>query len=378
MPALTTAGAGSKNCTTALGRSRERFGDDDDDDVAAAAAPVESPSGPASVTGGPAAWYHASTAQHGRNMPAGKTGSRYSWSPEDYDEDYEDDEDSAARNGGRNGGRSFERSAYERSTYGPPYEKRAGGETAAYEARREAASAAAVSSSAARRRYYRGVSDHGYHPAHGRHSSEYDYDNGGGGSYERRERTATAPGGGGRGPQHHQRVGKGGEQLYYEQRSERRSFDCESNDSSFDYGGVQQRRRSYGSGDVYGSMDSRESDAMRGDRRPAAYGDESMNAYRSLRQPPKKERFYENYMQYSDGEVVVVTSADRSGAPAGSPAGVYGRGGRGGELDGSASTMVGDTRSLQRPVGRTRKSSGSSPWDGEGKRVEYISNARLY
>lgn len=218
----------------------------------------------------------------------------HSWSPQDEDENCD-----------RN--RSFERSTYERSTYGPPYEKRDRGAYKGYD----------------KRRYYREYGRPGY-----------DYD-----SYDAQDRKLAYY------DEYEQRYkgrGKDYDDLYepsvYMKRShkdyfydrEKRSFDRESTDS-FDSNG--RRRKSFGSGDLYGSLDSRSRDDYR-----ERYS--SADRKRTMRKMNKNLRSNEEeYEQDSDGDIGV-----RKGA--------------------------GETRSLQRPSqsGRPRKSSGSSPWDGEGNK----------
>lgn len=223
----------------------------------------------------------------------------------------------------------FDRGSYERSTYGPPYEKR----DDMYD-----------------RASFKGNDKRRYHRGEYARSPDYDfemyaddeksrkhayYD-----EYESRVAKARrdydsvgydhSPGfarGGGH---------KSAKDYFYER--DKRSFDRESTES---FDSFTRRRKSYGSGDMYGSLDSREEYQDRGG--PGYLGGEKT---RSLRKPPKPEQVYQEYAQDSDGEVVIV-SKDRDR--------------RRGELD---------TRSLQRPPhgsGRPRKSSGSSPWDGEGK-----------
>lgn len=230
----------------------------------------------------------------------------------------------------------FDRGAYERSTYGPPYEKR----DDSYE----------------RGKKYKVQLDkqRRYHRAEYARSPDYDfemyaddeksrkhayYD-----EYESRvakaRRDYDAIGydhspGFGRGGAH-----KSAKDYFYER--DKRSFDRESAES---FDSFTRRRKSYGSADIYGSLDSREEYQLErsGGGPPVYVGGEKT---RSLRKPPKVEQqVYQEYAQDSDGEVVIV-SKDRDR--------------RRGELD---------TRSLQRPPHgsvRPRKSSGSSPWDGDG------------
>lgn len=224
----------------------------------------------------------------------------------------------------------FERGSYDRSTYGPPYEKR-----------EDAYDRASFKGNNDKRRYHRG--DYARSPDYdfemyaddekSRKHAYYD-------EYESRVAKARrdydavgydhSPGYASRGGGH-----KSAKDYFYER--DKRSFDRESTES---FDSFTRRRKSYGSGDMYGSLDSREEYQ---ERAPGYLGGEKT---RSLRKPPKVEQVYQEYAQDSDGEVVIV-SKDRDR--------------RRGELD---------TRSLQRPPhgsGRPRKSSGSSPWDGEGK-----------
>ncbi|XP_055620361.1 protein disabled isoform X2 [Toxorhynchites rutilus septentrionalis] len=135
-----------------------------------------------------------------------------SWSPTDEDERPDRS-------------RSFDRNAYERSTYGPPYEKREPKSMPAYDRRDY--------KNYDKRKYYRERSrpNYEYDP----YSEGYDqrmmkgrvdYED----VYERAPRDSRAP-----------------REYFYER--ERKSFDRDSNES-YD-------RRSLGSGDLYGSLDSR-------------------------------------------------------------------------------------------------------------------------
>uniref|UniRef100_A0A182MKU7 PID domain-containing protein n=1 Tax=Anopheles culicifacies TaxID=139723 RepID=A0A182MKU7_9DIPT len=146
-----------------------------------------------------------------------------------------EDEDTRGPPGGERGSRSFDRNAYERSTYGPPYEKREPKSLPpAYD-----------------RRDYKGYDKRKYYrerePSRGGSGGRYDYDpyvgEGGyggrrqdydDGMYERPSRDSRAA-----------------REYFYER--ERKSFDRESNES-YD---SRERQRSFGSGDIYGSLDSR-------------------------------------------------------------------------------------------------------------------------
>lgn len=217
-----------------------------------------------------------------------------SWSPQDEDENCD-----------RN--RSFERSTYERSTYGPPYEKRDRNAYKGYD----------------KRRYYREYCRPGY---------EYDYD-----PQDRKVVYYDEYDPRFKGRKDYDDVyespasySKRSRDYMYDGR-DKRSFDRESTES-FDSNG--RRRKSFGSGDMYGSLDSRNRDDYR-----ERYS--SADRKRSMRNKMNKNMRSndEEYEQDSEGE-----AAMRAGAGS-------------------------DTRSLQRPPqsGRPRKSSGSSPWDGEGE-----------
>lgn len=118
------------------------------------------------------------------------------------------------------------------------------------------------------------------------------------------------------------RTGKVSKEYFYDR--EKRSFDRDSTES-FDSNG--KRRKSFGSGgDMYNSLDYRE-----------RYS--SADRKRSLRKLNKTQRSNEDeYEQDSDGDANVHHGPT-------------------------------ETRSLQR---RTRKSSGSSPWDGEGEHILFL------
>lgn len=232
-------------------------------------------------------WYHSSNHR--------------SWSPGD-------DEDRA---------RSFERASYERSTYGPPYDKR-DPKSHAYASERHGGRGYD------KRKYYREYARPGYDV------DEYE-------DYETQQRMKAA-----RKeydemyesmPSFGMRSLKSAKDFYYER--EKRSFDRDSMES-YD----SRRRRSFGSGDMYGSLDSRGRAAVAGGSGAGTsdYRDRYMSneRKRSLRKLNKTQRSNEEeYEPDSDSEV-------RRGAV--------------------------ESRSLQRPGSRPgRKSSGSSPWDGEGK-----------
>ncbi|XP_053672338.1 protein disabled [Anopheles nili] len=154
-----------------------------------------------------------------------------------------EDEDTRGPPGGDRGSRSFDRNAYERSTYGPPYEKREPKSLPPAYDRRDY-------KNYDKRKYYRdrdpprggsgggggGRSNYDYDPYGGDVPSGYggrrsDYDDG---VYERPSRDSRAA-----------------REYFYDR--ERKSFDRESNES-YD---SRERQRSFGSGDIYGSLDSR-------------------------------------------------------------------------------------------------------------------------
>ncbi|XP_012162440.1 protein disabled isoform X3 [Ceratitis capitata] len=240
--------------------------------------------------------------------------------------------------------RAFERSAYERTTYGPPvYDKRGvalpPNASSSYDRR---------SGYDKRSKYYRDYARPNYDfddygdryrdagtfekPKSGRRADyENIYDDG----------RSPLGGGGGAGV-----IGsyKSRASDYMYDR-ERKSFDRDSVES---YESATRRRRSFGSGDVYGSMESHEDFRER-------YGPEKT---RSLRKSIKLRATGDiDYEQDSESDF----HRTRMGS-------------------GANIMNVTDTRSLQRPnqlnsaggssamgVGQTRarKSSGSSPWDGE-------------
>lgn len=246
-------------------------------------------------------WYHPSN--------------HHSWSPPEDDE-----------TGDRApvGSRQFERSSYERSTYGPPYEKRESTCLSPYDRKDY--------KNYDKRKYYRdyarppgydfeGYGDGGEISLKDRKMNYYD-------EYDKRPKSRRdyidlfdTPSGFSR----EGRLHKSAKDYFYDR--EKHSFDRESNES---FDSVGRRRRSFGSGDMYGSLDSRDEYRER-------YT--STEKIRSIRKSGsmKQQRSHDEYDQDSDGNVL-----SRRGP--------------------------GDTRSLQRSSGgsRPRKSSGSSPWDGEG------------
>ncbi|XP_052859807.1 protein disabled [Anopheles cruzii] len=147
-----------------------------------------------------------------------------------------DDDDSRqpTGGGGERGSRSFDRNVYERSTYGPPYEKREPKSLPPYD-RREY-------KNYDKRKYYREREPSRGSGSGGR--SSYDYDPYGGDGYGRRsdyDDGYERPG---------CRDSREAREYFYER--DRKSFDRESNES-YD----SRERRSFGSGDLYGSLDSR-------------------------------------------------------------------------------------------------------------------------
>lgn len=195
-------------------------------------------------------------------------------------------------------GRSFDRCSYERSTYGPPYEKRD-------------LKSMPYSSD---RHLYKGYDKRKYYEKrdYGRPYEVDDY-----GNYEQRARKGYADDGYENSSNFSSRS-KTAKDYFYER--EKHSFDRDSTES-FESSG--RRRKSFGSGgDMCGSLNYRE-----------RYS--SADRKRSLRKANKNQRSNEEeYEPDSDAD----TSVHRLPPT--------------------------ETRSLQR---RPRKSSGSSPWDGEGK-----------
>ena len=229
-------------------------------------------------------WYHPSN--------------HHSWSPPEEDETGDP----------RVLSRQFERSSYERSTYGPPYEKRETTSLSPYERK---------DFKYDKRKFYRDYprTAAGY---------EYDYDD-----YDQRAKSRREYDMFEQGYNRDPRTHNLGKDYFYDR--EKRSFDRESNDS-FESAG--RRRKSFGSGDMYGSLDSRE-----GYRESYSASMEKVRLNRKA--PVKPQRSNDEFDQDSDGEMVSLPPTRR---------------------------RPGDTRSLQRPSSssRPRKSSGSSPWDGEG------------
>ncbi|KAJ6642969.1 Protein disabled, partial [Pseudolycoriella hygida] len=210
-----------------------------------------------------------------------------SWSPQDDDEN------------GEQGGRSFERSCYERSTYGPPYEKR--------DYRKDY-------KMYDKKKYYRDQDRPSYDfDDYGDENRKGYYDDYDPRSKSQKDYVEFEPEF--KRPSH-----RNLKDFFY--KVDKRSFDRESCES---YDSAGRRRKSFGSGDMYGSADSRE------DFRERYTSAEKIRVIRK----GQKQRSIEEYEQDSEGDLVL-----RRGP--------------------------GDTRSLQRPaLTRPRKSSGSSPWDGE-------------
>ncbi|XP_033238078.1 protein disabled isoform X2 [Drosophila pseudoobscura] len=267
-------------------------------------------------------WYHHPT--------------HHTWSPQEIEQ------------GVRSSGRSFERSAYERSSYGPPmYADKRGGQQqqqqlrSKYRGERERDR----DREREREREYRDYA---------RPSYDFDYEN----VYEEQR--------GGRSPMAYKssgRGGGGGDYLYERERErdrdrDRKSFDRESLES---FESATRRRRSFGSGnDVYGSLDSR--DEYRGgvDReRDRGERDREQMKTRSLRKPTTtsgklrisgdidyEQDSEQDFQQRERASVRSLQRPSQLGADVVLPIG----GGGGGGVGGSQ---------------RLRKSSGSSPWDGE-------------
>lgn len=229
--------------------------------------------------------------------------------------------------------RSFERSSYERSTYGPPYEKR---DEKNYD-----------------RRDYKSYDKRKYHREYCR-PSDYDFDpyrdaaklsgskdrklNYYENDYDRRgvgppqqapvvrrndyddmmfDGTCDRESRDSRGSHKSQRG------YSYERDRDRKSFDRESADS-YESG---RRRKSFGSQEMYGSLDSR---GEYRDRHLPAAVEKTRSWRKGMRARPEEE-----YEQDSESE--------------------------------AGRRYSGDTKSVQRTAPpRLRKSSGSSPWDGEG------------
>lgn len=253
-------------------------------------------------------WYHPSN--------------HHSWSPPEDD----DNEPNDHRN------RMFDRNAYERSTYGPPYEKRGEPTTLPIYDRKE----------------YKSYDKRKYYQNYVRPSYEFEGygEIGSSGGYKDTKKISYYD-------DYEQRVKgrdlfespsfsrdarshKSAKEYFYDRSGggsgEKRSFDRESMES-YDSG---RRNKSFGgSGDMYGSLGSQEE--FRGDRYVPVDKMRSMRPKGVL----KQQRSNEDYEQDSEGDVMLHRGP-------------------------------GDTRSLQRPSGsgpRPRKSSGSSPWDGEGRRM---------
>ncbi|XP_059609175.1 protein disabled isoform X2 [Phlebotomus argentipes] len=229
------------------------------------------------------AWYHS--------------GDAHNWSPAE--------EDDRAR--------SFDRSSYERSTYGPPYEKREhkGGYSGRYDKRKYFGSYARTGDYD-----FEGYDDaEAYEMARGREAA---------GKASRKEYVdvfeAVSTGGAFERSSSRDRIKP--REYYYD----RKSFDRESGES-YDSGCGGR----FGNRDAtYGSLEVMRDDYI--DRSRYLSAEKS----RSLRKGIRRSTEDDGYEQDSDGEM--------------------------------GTRRPGDTRSLQRPPqgsGRPRKSSGSSPWDGE-------------
>lgn len=263
---------------------------------------------------------------------SGGGGGRHNWSPADDDERL----------------RPFDRSTYERSTYGPPYDKR----HPTYD-RRE------YSKGYDKRKYYREYSrppppvDYEFdHSPYGESPDVKDnrkviyYGDGIGfekpksrREYENIYEEEFIRDGGGGGRSHKSSRGE-----YFFDR-DRKSFDRDSVES---YESTGRRHKSFGSGDIYGSLDSRDREDFR--ERYLAGNEKS----RSLRKGMK--------MRTSGGGGGGGTNEDYEQ-----------------DSENEMRRPPGDTRSLQRPLQgtRMRKSSGSSPWDGEGKTLQRYKNLKF-
>ncbi|KNC24742.1 Protein disabled, partial [Lucilia cuprina] len=283
-------------------------------------------------------WYH----HHG----GGPQHPHHTWSSQDIEQ---------AR------GRNFERSAYERTTYGPPiYDKRGVGPplppTSSYD--RRSAGGGVYDK---RGKYYRGdtnprsteriynlddfdemLAASGKIPAH--LASMYE---------EMKAECCSPPG-------HRQRTAD----YMYER--DRKSFDRESLESyeGSNVAPPRRRRRSYDSGgipsDPYGSCDSR--DEYHGRERCVMTADKSRSLRKSLKslrvtgdidydQDSEKEYHYRDQRSRCDTRSLQRPSQLTTQGVSGVGVGVGGVGVVGGNVMGSQS--------------RIRKSSGSSPWDGE-------------
>ncbi|KAH8303544.1 hypothetical protein KR018_002561 [Drosophila ironensis] len=231
--------------------------------------------------------------------------------------------------------RSFERAAYERSSYGPPppiYDKR-GQLRSKYRGDHRDRD---------RERDRERDRDREYRD-YARPSYDFDYEN----VYEER---------GGRSPMAY-KPARGAEYMYDRERDrdrdrDRKSFDRESLES---YESASRRRRSFGSGnDVYGSLDSRDDYRGERERDRDRERDREQLKTRSLRKPTT-----------TSGKLRISGDIDYEQ-----------------DSEQDFQQRPGGVRSLQRPsqlggdvvlpsttstVGpqRLRKSSGSSPWDGE-------------
>lgn len=233
--------------------------------------------------------------------------------------------------------RSFERSSYERSTYGPPYEKR---DEKNYDRRDY--------KSYDKRKYHREYcrpSDYDFDPYRDSvklsgskdrklnyYENDYDRRGGGGGSggsqqapvvrrndYDDMMFDATCD----RESRDSRGSHKSARGYSYERDRDRKSFDRESADS-YESG---RRRKSFGSQEIYGSLDSR---GEYRDRHLPVAVEKTRSWRKGMRSRPEEE-----YEQDSESE--------------------------------AGRRYSGDARSLHRTApARLRKSSGSSPWDGEG------------
>ncbi|XP_041452185.1 protein disabled isoform X3 [Drosophila obscura] len=236
--------------------------------------------------------------------------------------------------------RSFERSAYERSSYGPPmYADKRGGQQQQLRSKYRGERERDRDREREREREYRDYA---------RPSYDFDYEN----VYEEQR--------GGRSPMAYKSSGRGaggGDYMYERERErdrDRKSFDRESLES---FESATRRRRSFGSGnDVYGSLDSR--DEYRGgvDReRDRGEREREQMKTRSLRKPTTTSGKLRisgdiDYEQDSEQDFQQRASVRSLQRPSQLGGDVVLPIGGGGGIGGSQ---------------RLRKSSGSSPWDGE-------------
>ena len=285
-------------------------------------------------------WYHHHAPQHAHNT----------WSSQDIEQ---------AR------GRAFERSAYERTTYGPPiYDKRSVGPplpppTSSYDRR---STGSAVGGYDKRGKYYRG--DLNSRPSNTEriyNLDDFDEMLAASGKipphlasmYEEMKTECCSP------PLTSHRSQRTADYMY---ERDRKSFDRESLES-YEGSNVapRRRRRSYDSGgipsDPYGSCDSR--DEYHGRERCVMSGEKSRSLRKSMKslramgdidydQDSEKEYHYRDQRARCDSRSLQRPSQLSTQGGIGSSGGLTGA-------------------NIMGSQGRIRKSSGSSPWDGEGK-----------